>query len=333
MKLLRKFQHLATAAAALIGLFAILTALTGHGVWAQTTYPVRPLRLVVGFPPGGTTDIMARTIGQWLSGRFGQPVIIENKPGATTNIAVQAVLNSPPDGYTLYFASASNAVNATFYEGLPFNFLRDMAPVAGIARLPLLMEVHPSVPAKTVADFMAYAKANPAKINMASYGVGSTNHVAGELFKMLTGINMFHVPYRGEAPALTDLISGQVQVLFGVAPASLPHIQSGALRALAVTTTARLDALPDLPTVGETVPGFEASTWYGVGAPAGTPAEVVEKLNREINAGLADPNVKMRLADLLTTPMALTPAEYGRHVAAETEKWAKVVKFAGIKPE
>jgi tripartite-type tricarboxylate transporter receptor subunit TctC len=329
----RRFLHLAAAAAALPGIFAILTALTGHGAWAQTTYPVRPLRLVVGFPPGGTTDIVARTIGQWLSGRFGQPVIIENKPGATTNIAVQAVLNSPPDGYTLYFASASNAVNATFYDGLPFNFLRDMTPVAGISRVPFFMEVHPSVPAKTVADFIAYAKANPGKINMASYGVGNTNHVAGELFKMVTGINMFHVPYRGEAPALTDLISGQVQVLFGAAPASLPHIQSGALRALAVTTIARLDALPDLPTVGETVPGFEVSTWYGVGAPAGTPAEVIEKLNGEINAGLADPNVKMRFADLLTTPMALSSAEYGRHVAAETEKWAKVVKFAGIKPE
>jgi len=320
----RQFLHVAGAALVAPALSRLARA---------QTYPTRPLRLVVGFPPGGGTDIVARIMGRWLSERLGQPLIIENKPGAGTNIAVQAVVNSPPDGYTLLFVTTSSATNATLYDTLPFVFLRDIAPVAGLVRLPLVMQVNPSVPAKTVAEFIAHAMANPGKINMASTGVGTSVHLAGELFKVMTGINMVHVPYRGGAPALTDMISGQVQVMFADLPSSLAHIQSGALRALAVTTATRSGSLPHVPTVGETLAGYEASSWYGIGAPMGTPLETIELLNREINAGLANPGIKVKLAEAGTTPMPFTPAEFGAHVAAETEKWAKVVKFAGAKPD
>jgi tripartite-type tricarboxylate transporter receptor subunit TctC len=316
--------HLAAGAAALpaVSRFAL----------AQS-YPTRPVRWVVGYPPGGSTDIVARIMGRWLSERLGQQVIIENKPGAGTNIAVQTVVSSPLDGYTLIFLSAANAINATLYESLPFDLLRDIAPVGPLVRVPLVMEVNPAVPAKTVAEFIAHAKANPGKVNMASVGVGTPPHLAGELFKVMTGVNMVHVPYRGSAPAITGMIGGQVQVLFDAVPSSLAHIQSGALRALAVTTAIRSGVLPDLPTVADTVPGYEASTWFGVGVPKGTPTEVIEKLNREINAGLADPTVKARLAEVGTSVFSATPSDFGKFIAAETEKWGKVVKFSGAKPD
>jgi len=320
----RKFLHLATGAAALpaVSRFA----------WAQT-YPSRPVRWIVGFPPGGGADITARIIGQWLSERLGQPVIIENKPGGGTNISVQAVVNSPPDGYTLLLVGAPAAINATLYASLPFNFLRDIAPAAGLAWYPLVLEAHPSVPATTVAELIARAKANPSKITMASTGIGTAPHVAGELFKMMTGVNMVHVPYRGSAPMVADLLSGHVQVAFDTMTASLPHIRSGALRALAVAGKTRFAGLPDVPTVSDVVPGFEASAWQGVGVPRGTPNEIIERLNREINDGLANPAIKARLADAATTPMVFTPAEFGAYMAAETEKWGKVIRAANIKVE
>jgi len=325
MKLPRRmFLHLAAGAAALP---AVSRTALAQG------YPTRPVRWVVGYPPGGSTDIVARIMGRWLAERLGQQVIIENKPGAGTNIAVQTVVSSPPDGYTLIFLSAANAINATLYESLPFDLLRDIAPVGALVRVPLVMEVNPAVPAKTVAEFIAHAKANPGMVNMASVGVGTPPHLAGELFKVMTGINMVHVPYRGSAPAITGMIGGQVQVLFDAVPSSLAHIQSGALRALAVTTAVRSGVLPDLPTVADTVPGYEASTWFGVGVPKGTPTEVIEKLNREINAGLADPTVKARLAEVGTSVFSATPADFGKFIAAETEKWGKVVKFSGAKPD
>jgi tripartite-type tricarboxylate transporter receptor subunit TctC len=296
-------------------------------------YPNRQIRWIIGFPPGGGADIVSRIMGRWLSERLGQQVVIENKPGASTNIATAAVINAPPDGYTLLWAGISNAINAMLYTDLPFDFLRDIAPVAGIVNYPLVLEAHPSVPAKSVAELVALAKANPGKITLASYGTGTISHVAGELFKSKVGVNMVHVPYRGGAPMVNDLLGGQVQVGIDVVAASLPHIRSGALRALAVTTAARLEAMPDVATVAETIPGYEAVAWTGVGVPRGTPEAVIKLLNREINAGLADPTIKERLDQLSVTPLFFTPAEFGAHMTAETEKWTRVIKLAGIKAE
>jgi tripartite-type tricarboxylate transporter receptor subunit TctC len=300
---------------------------------AADPYPTHPVRFVVGFVPGGATDLVARIIGNWLTERLGQPVVIENKAGAGSNIATQAVITAPPDGHTLLFVSTASAINATFYQQLPFNFLRDIAPVASLVRIPNVIVVHPSLPVHNVAEFVAYAKANPGKINVASAGAGTANHMAGELFKAMTGLNLVHVPYRGAAPAITDLLAGQVQVMFDLVPNSLEHVRAGKLRALAVTTLARADALPDVPVAAETVPGYEASAWFGIGVPKGTSPEIIGKLNREVNAGLANPAVKARLADAGTTPFVFTPGEFGAFVAAETEKWGKVVKFSGAKAE
>jgi tripartite-type tricarboxylate transporter receptor subunit TctC len=320
----RQFLHLAAGAAAL--------PVVSRIAWAQA-YPARPVRIIVGATAGGGFDIVARPMGQWLSDRLGQPFVIENRPGAGTNIATEAVVRAPPDGYTLLLASAANAINAALYDKLSFNFIRDIAPITGIMRVPSAMMVHPAVPAKTVPEFIAYAKANPGKINMASGGIGSPGHVAGELFKMMTGVQMIHVPYRGLSPALTDLLGGQAQVLFGALTSSIEYIRAGKLRALAVTTTARSEALPDLPTIGEFLPGYEASQWYGIGAPKNTPAEIVDRLNKEINAALADPKIKARLADLGGTPLVGSPADFGKLIAEETEKWGKVIRAANIKPE
>jgi tripartite-type tricarboxylate transporter receptor subunit TctC len=320
----RRFLHLATAAAALPSVSRMATA---------QTYPTRPVRLIIGYPPGGSADITARLLGQWLSERLGQPFVIESRPGASTNIATEAVVRAPPDGYTLLLVAPANAINATLYEKLNFNFISDIAPVAGIIRFPNVMVVNPLVPAKSVPEFIAYAKANPGRLNMASSGNGSTIHVSGELFKMMTGVNMVHVPYRGGAPALTDMISGQVQVMFDNVPTSIEFIRAGKLRALAVTTATRSEVLPDLPTVGDFVPGYEASAWYGVGVPKGTPDDIIDKLNKEINAILAEPKAKARLADLGASLLAGSPADFGKLVADETEKWGKVVKFSGAKPD
>jgi tripartite-type tricarboxylate transporter receptor subunit TctC len=319
----RQLLHLAAGAA----------ALTGSRRARAQAYPSRPIRLIVGFPAGGPTDITARVMGQWLSERLGQQCVIENRGGAGSNIAVEATIGAPPDGYTLLIVGATNAINATLYEKLNFNFIRDIAPVAGIIRVPLIMEVHPSVPAKTVAEFIAYAKARPGKINMGSGGIGTTLHVSGELFKMMTGVDMLHVPYRGAGPMLTDLLGGQVQVGFDPMPSSIGYVKAGQLRPLAVTTATRSEALPELPTVGDFVPGYEASTWYGVGAPKNTPAEIIERLNKEINAGLADPKLKARLSDLGGMMLTGSAAEFGAFIVEETEKWAKVVKFSGAKAE
>jgi len=296
-------------------------------------YPTRPVRWVVGFPAGGQQDIMARLLGQWLSERLGQQFLVENRSGASGNIGAEVVINSPPDGYTMLLVGSPNAINATLYDKLNFVFLRDIGPVASIGRAPLVMEVHPSVPVKTLPEFIAYAKANPGKINYASAGMGTPQHVSAELLKILTGINIVHVPYRGAAPALIDMLAGQVQVMIDPLPASIEHIRSGTLRPLAVTTPTRFPALPDLPTVSEFVPGFVADTWYGAGVPAKTPAEIIDKLNREINAGLADPRIKARIADLGATVLTGSPADFGRMIAEETEKWAKVVKASGAKAE
>jgi tripartite-type tricarboxylate transporter receptor subunit TctC len=320
----RTFLHLAAGAAALpaVPRFA----------WAQA-YPTQPVRIVVGFPAGGTADIMARLMGQWLSERLGQPFVVESRPGAGSNIATEAVVRAAADGYTLLTVSTTQAINATLYERLNYNFIRDIAPVASIASTPLVMEVNPSVPAKTVPEFIAYAKANPGKLNLATPGIGTPPHVAGELFKMMAGVNLVHVPYRGTGPMLTDLIGGPVQVAFDPLPASIQHIRAGKLRALAVTAATRSDALPDVPTVGEFLPSYDASGWYGIGAPQGTPAEIIGKLNKEVNAALADPKIKSRLADLAGTPLVGTPADFGKLIADDTEKWAKVVKFIGIKAD
>ena len=300
---------------------------------AALDYPTRPVRLIVGFTPAGATDILARLIGQWLSERLGQPFVIENRPGAGSNIGTEAVVRAPADGHTLLLVAPANAINATLYDRLNFNFIRDIAPVAGLIRVANVMEVNPSVPAKTLAEFIAYAKANPGRINMASAGNGSQQHVAGELFKMMAGVDMVHVPYRGGGPALIDLLGGQVQLYFGTTASTIEYIRTGKLRALAVTTATRQQVLPDVPTVAELVPGYEASSWYGIGAPMGTPAEIVDKLNQEINAGLADPKIKARLADMGGISLAGPPAEFGKLIADETEKWAKVVKFSGAKPD
>jgi tripartite-type tricarboxylate transporter receptor subunit TctC len=297
------------------------------------TYPTRPVRIIVPFPPGGSSEIAVRLIGQWLSERLGQPFLIENRPGAGGNIGTEAAARAAPDGYTLLWATSPNAINATVYDKLNFNFIRDIAAVAGVMRVPNVMAVNPSVPAKTIPDFIAYAKANPGRINFASAGNGSTSHVAGELFKMITGVDMVHVPYRGGAPALTDLIGGQVQVMFVPTALSTAQVKAGKLRALAVTATARLEAMPDLPTVAEFVMGFEASLWLALGAPKNTPTEIVNRLNKEINSALADPKIRARLAEMDGTALALSPAECDKLIADETEKWGKVVKFAGIKPE
>jgi tripartite-type tricarboxylate transporter receptor subunit TctC len=320
----RKFLHLAAGAVAL--------PLVSRVAWAQA-YPTRPVRIVVGAAAGGSTDILARLMGQWLSERLGQPFIIENRPGAGNSIGTEAVVRAPADGYTLLLCGVFDATNATFYDKLNYNFIRDIAPVASVVRDAYVMVVHPSVRAKTLPEFIAYAKANPGRINMASAGTGASSHIAGELFKMMAGVDMVHVPYRGGGPALTDLIAGQVQVMFVSTIASIGYIKAGRLRTLAVTTATRWDGLPDIPTVGEFVPGYEASYWAGIGAPKATPAEIVEKLNKEINAGLADPKIKARLAELGSTALAGSPADFGRLIAAETEKWAKVIKFANIKPE
>jgi tripartite-type tricarboxylate transporter receptor subunit TctC len=320
----RNFLHLAAGAAALPA--------ASRFAWAQA-YPTRPVRIVVGFAPGGANDILARLIGQWLSERLGQPFVIENRPGGGSNIATEAVVRAPADGYTLLLVGPPQAINATLYEKLNFNFLRDIAPVAGIIRAPNVMEVNPAVPAKTVPEFIAYAKANPSRVNMASAGNGTGPHMAGELFKMMAGVNLVHVPYRGSGPALTDLLGGQVQVMFDALPPSMEHIRTGKLRALAVTTAARSLALPDVPTVSDFVPGYEASASFGVGAPRNTPADIVEKLNKEINVALAEPKMIARLADLGGTALPGSPADFGKLIAEEIEKWGKVVKFANIKPE
>jgi tripartite-type tricarboxylate transporter receptor subunit TctC len=318
----RKFLHLAAGVAALpaVSRFA----------WAQA-YPSRPVRIIVGAPAGGGIDITARLMGQWLSERLGQPFLIENRPGAGTNIATEAVVRAAHDGYTLLMAFSSNAINATLYEKLNFSFIRDIAPVAGVIRVPNVMLVHPSVPAKTIPEFIAYAKANPGKISMASGGIGTPGHVSGELFMMMTGVNLVHVPYRGAAPALTDLLGGQVQVYFPGMTGSIEYIRAGKLRALAVATMMRSEALPDVPTVDSFVPGYEASQWYGIGTPRNTPAEIVDRLNHEINAALADPRIKARLADLGGTTLPGSPAEFGKLIADETEKWGKVIRAANIK--
>jgi len=320
----RRFLHLAAGAAAL--------PVAPRIAWAQA-YPSRPVRIIVGFAPGGGVDIIARLIGQWLSERLGQQFIIENRPGAGTNIATEAVVRAPPDGYTLLLVNAANAVNATLYDNLSFNFVRDIAPVAGIMAASSVMVVHPSVPAKTVPEFIAYAKANPGKINMASGGVGSPSHVAGELFKMMADVNIIHVPYRGLAPAMTDLLGGQVQVIFGAVTSSIEYIKAGRLRALAATTAKRSEALPDLPTVGEFVPGYEASQWYGLGVAKNAPTEIIDRLNKEINVALADPQIKARLADLGGSVLPGSPGDFAKLIADETEKWGKVIREANIKAE
>jgi tripartite-type tricarboxylate transporter receptor subunit TctC len=307
-------------------------AVASRTAWAQT-YPTRPVRIIVGYPAGGGADINARLMGQWLSERLGQAFVIENRLGAGGTIAVDLVVRSPPDGYTLLLTGSPDAYNESLYNNVKFNYIRDIAPVAGITRVPGVMVVHPSFPAKTVPEFIAYTKANPGKINYASGGIGAPQHLCGELFKMMASVDMVHVPYRGGAPAVADLLGAQVQVMFDVMTESIEYIRAGKLRALAVTTAARSEALPDVPTVSDFLPGFEATTWFGVGVPKNTPVEIVEKLNREINAGLADPKLRARLADLGGTMLPGSTADFGKFIADETEKWAKVVRAAGIKAE
>jgi tripartite-type tricarboxylate transporter receptor subunit TctC len=318
----RRFLQLSAGAAALPAVSQIARA---------QAYPARPVRIVVAAAAGGPTDIVARLMSQWLSERLGQQFIVENRPGGSNNIGTEAVVRAPADGYTLLLVNAVNAINATLFDKLNYNLIRDIAPIAGIIRVPNVMEVNPSVPAKTVPEFIAYAKANLGKLNMASGGNGSPGHVSGELFKMMAGVSMVHVPYRGSAPALNDLLGGQVQIMFDTMPASIQYIRAGSVRALAVTTATRWEGLPDLPTLSEFVPGYEASGWYGVGAPKNTPTEIIDKLNEEINSGLANHELKARFADLGGTPLPGTPADFGKLIADEIKKWAKVVKFSGAK--
>jgi tripartite-type tricarboxylate transporter receptor subunit TctC len=325
MKLLRRqFLQLAGAAAAAPAFPQRASALE---------YPTRPVRIIAGFAAGGGVDVTARLIGQWLTDRLGQSFVIENRPGAGGNIGTEAVVNAAPDGYTLLLATVPNAVNASLYEKLSFNFIRDIVPIAGIIRVPMVILLNPSVPAATVAEFIGYAKANPDKVNMASAGNGSAPHMAGELFKMMAGVNLVHVPYRGQGPALTDLLGGQVQVLFAATPGTTEYITTGKLRALAVTSASRAEMLPELKTVGDFVPGYEASQWYGIGGPRNTPAEIVDKLNKEINAAIADPGMKARFAAIGGEPLPGSPAAFGKLITEETEKWGRVVRAAGIKPE
>jgi tripartite-type tricarboxylate transporter receptor subunit TctC len=320
----RQFLHLAAGTAALPALSRIAGA---------QAYPSRPVRWIVGFAAGGPNDILARLMGQWLSERLGQPFVIENRPGAGGNIGTEAVVRAAPDGYTLLMVATSAAINATLYEQLNFNFIHDIAPVASIIGVPLVMEVHPSIPAKTVPELIAYAKANPGRINLASPGNGTAPHLAGELFKMMTGANMLHVPYRGSGPALTDLLGGQVQVMFDALPSSIEDIRAGKLRALAVTSVTHSESLPDIPPMINFLPGYETTAWFGVGAPKATPTHIIDRLNKEINAGLADAKIKARITDLGGTPFALLSAEFGKLIADETEKWGKVIRAANIKPE
>ena len=324
MKIVRRnFLHLAAGALAVPAGFRIARA-------QSQSYPNKPVRIIVGFAGGGGSDIFARLIGQWLSERLGQPFVVENRPGASTNIATETVLRAPADGYTLLFIGPSGAINATLYDKLNFNFIRDIAPVAGIYRVPQALVVNPSLPAKTVPEFIAYAKANPNKINMASTGIGSAPHLAGELFKTMTGIQMVHVPYRGGGAVMTDLLAGQVQIYFGILISSIGYMRAGTLRALAVTTAVRSAALPDLPPVGDFVPGYEASAWYGIGVHKNTPVEIVDKLGKEIDAALADPKIRTRITDLGGEPMRMAPAEFAKLIGDETDKWAKVIRATGI---
>lgn len=320
----RRFLHLAASAAAL--------PFAPHLAKAQA-YPSRPVHLVVGFPPGGPTDIAARPMGQWLSERLGQQFVVENRPGAGSNIGTEMVVRAPADGHTLLLAYSANAINATLYDNLSFNFIRDIAPVASISREATVMVVNPSFPAGTIPEFVAFAKANPGRINFASGGHGTPPHVVGELFKLMAGVNLTHVPYRGGAPAVNDLLGGQVQVMFASPSISIEHVRAGRLRALAVTTATRSQALPDVPTVGEFLPGFEASVWLGIGAPRNTPAEIIDRLNKEINAALADPGIRSRFAGFGSTVLPGSPSDFGKLIADETEKWAKVIRAANIKPE
>ena len=324
---MNRFRSLVLASAAL----AIAGLVSGPAF--ALDYPTRPVRWVVGYPPGGTTDVLARIIAQWLSEKMGQQFVIENKPGGGNNIGVESVVKSPPDGYTMLLVNPANGINATLYKNLSFNFIRDIAPVAGLVRTPNVMEVTNAFPAKTVAEFIAYCKANPGKINMASSGSGTSVHLSGELFKSMTGCHMLHVPYKGAGPALADLIAGQVHVLFDNLPSSVGHIRAGTIRALAVTSAQREPSLPDLPTVGDTVPGYEATAWFGIGMPKGTPREIIDKVNAEVNRALADPKMRERLAELGGKPIAGTPEDFGKVIAAETEKWAPIVKASGAKVE
>ena len=320
----RQFLHLAAGAAALPAV---------SGIALAETYPTRLVRIIVPTATGSTADILVRLIGQWLSERLGQPFVVENRPGGGTNIGTEAVVRASADGYTLLWAASPNASNATLYDKLNFNFIRDIAPVAGITRVPFVMLVNPSFSAKTVPEFIAYAKAHPGMINFASGGIGFATHLAGELFKGMTGVKMVHVPYRGQGPAMTDLLGGQVQVMFDPVVSSIAHIRAGKLRPLAVTTSMRSEALPDIPTVGEFLPGYEVSVWFGVGAPKNTPTEIVDRLNKDINAGLTDPNIKARLTDLGGTPLVVSPAEFAKLIAKETDKWGQVIRAANIKAE